>query len=97
MVLTLLACLSGGVGSSILPTTMSARLNDAVDHLQPSHVLVVAHKISVLFSRWLTIVRRAMLMIVMGGVSLGAVGSDSDIGFTFLGSSTANSTLHQDA
>jgi hypothetical protein len=36
-------------------------------------------------------------MIVMGGVSLGAVGSDSDIGFTFLGSSTANSTLHQDA
>lgn len=36
-------------------------------------------------------------MIVRGGVSFGAVGSDSDIGLTILGSATENSTLHQDA
>ena len=66
-------------------------------HLQPSQVLVVAQRISVLFSRWLTIVRSAILMIVKGGVSLGAVGSDSDIGLTNFGLATENSILHQDA
>jgi len=34
---------------------------------------------------------------VRGGVSLGAVGSDSDMGLTFFGSATENSTLHHDA
>jgi len=36
-------------------------------------------------------------MIVKGGVSLGAVGSDSDIGLINFGLATENSILHQDA
>jgi hypothetical protein len=76
---------------------VSAHVDAEQFHSQPSHVLVVAHRISVLFSLWLTIVRRAILMIVKDGVSFGAVGSDSDMGLTIFGLATENSILHQDA
>lgn len=62
----------------------------------PSQVLVVAQSTSVLFALWFTIVRNEMLIMVKGGVSLGAVASLSEYGLTSLGSLTLNSTLHHD-
>jgi hypothetical protein len=98
IVLRVLGSLSVGVGSSMLPIPSASRsaLHSSHDS-HPSHVLVVAQRISVLFSRWLTMVRRAILITVRGGVSFGAVGSASDMGLTLLGSATENSILHQDA
>lgn len=100
MVLTWLARRSGGVGSSMLPdTSADCYLSNGGNlcNLHPSHVLVVAHKTSVLFSRWLTIVRKAIDMMVSGGVSFGAAASVSGMGLTFLGVATENSILHHDA
>ena len=59
------------------------------------HVRALAQTISLLFSLWFTIVLTLKLMLVSGGVSFGAVGADSGIGFMSFGSSTVASNLHQ--
>jgi hypothetical protein len=50
---------------------------------------------SCVFIVWLMIVRALMLITVKGGISLGADASNSEKGFTFLGSLMRTSNRHQ--
>lgn len=61
-----------------------------------AHVLVEIHTTSRLFCLWFTMVLTLRLITVRGGVSFGAVMSDSEHGLMSLGSETVTSNLHHE-